>query len=224
MSDKKKTSGLDEFDFSGVLHWDNFEKMLSIYGDIFSGTAFEEPDENDLKQGMRLVSVFEVKPELLKDEKLMKDIGSTRDYSFLFKDGKQVSDLVFRRGGISSGYSKGKYCSLIVYRYFFKKPVKDKYYRSKSNHCLVDLDGNIVLEAKQFGEHPHYLKGIIACMDNWYYNLVTGEKIIAGDSSVDCEDYIFVQKKYDFDWYGGKEKPTGVYKIHFETGEVEYFK
>jgi len=165
-------------------------------------------------------------PELLENKGMMKELGSTTDYSFLFKDGVKVSDKVFRKGGISNGYKKGDYANLIVYHNFFSKRVKTEYKHSRSygKHCLVDLNGKIVLEENGLNKHPHYIKGVIAHMGDGYYDLRTSELIIMGDSSVESKEYLFVQKKYDFEWYGGKEKALGVYKICFETGEVEHFK
>lgn len=222
MIKKKDYYDSDKFDISNG--WFAFAEMLSVYGNLLGGMTQTKYDENDLGKGMRLVSIFEVMPELLENKGMMKELGSTTDYSFLFKDGVKVSDKVFRKGGMSNGYKNGDYTNLIVYHNFFDRTVKTEYSRTYSTHCLVDLTGRIVLEGTGLNKHPYYIRGVIASMGNGYYNLRTSEMIIMGDSSVQSKEYLFVQKKYDFDWYGGKEKALGVYKICFETGEVEHFK
>ncbi|MFW6247240.1 MAG: hypothetical protein ACOC22_03665 [bacterium] len=228
MDEKKLKAIVDNLNDTNVLHWDTFSDVLSTYGNFLFGGGIDMPqtkyDENDLKKGLRLISVFEVMPELLNNKEVLKELGGNyQSYSFLFKEGKKISDVVFRKGGISNGFVKGDYCNLIAYKNFFKNP-KTKFSRTSSTHVLINLDGKIVLEEKGLSKYPYYLKGVIASMDKGYYNLSTGELIIKGDSSIESDDFLFVQKKYDFEWYGGKDKPKGVYKICFETGEVEYFK
>jgi hypothetical protein len=218
----KTKKELSEFDLNA--YFSLFNQLIGDDKFLFGGMSKQKYDENDLGNGMRLVSIFELMPELLKNEEMMKELGSTKDYSFLFKEGVKVSDKVFRKGGISNGFQKGGYASLIVYHNFFDRTVKTRYGRTHASHCIVDLDGKIVLEEQGFSKYPYYLKGIIGAIDKAYYNLRTSELIIMGDSCVESEEYLFVQEKYDFEWYGGKEKPKGVYKICFETGEVEYFK
>lgn len=212
----KKSKSVDYNEYLNL-----FTETLSTFGWLAEQT---KEDENDLGKGMRLVSIFEVMPELLENEELMKDIGSTNGYSFLFKEGKQVSDLVFRLGGISNGFKKGEYSNLIVYYNFFEKVVESDYGRTWGIHVLVDLAGKIVLKEQGLGKYPTYIKGVIGNIENSYYDLRTSSLIIIGDSSIQCEEFLFVQKKYNFEWYGGKDKPLGVYKICFETAEVEYFK
>jgi len=222
--EKKNKPVVDDLNDLNVLdlNWDGFSNMLTKYGHfLFGGMPYEKPDENDLGKGLRLVPIFEVRPNLANDKKIQKQIGSNTDYSFLFKDGKRVSKFVFRKGGMSNGFKKGDYCNLIYYPDFFDEK---KEYRTGGKHVLINTDGKIVLEEQGLSKHPYYRKGVIASMDKSYYNLLTGELIIMGDSSIESEDFLFVQKAYDFEWYGGKDKPKGVYKIRFETGEVEYFK
>lgn len=199
------------------------EIFTSIWKDIDNSDKNDkdEEDNNDLGKGMSLVSIFHVMPELLDNKEMMKEMGCRKDYCFLFKGGKQVSDKVFRRGNINNGYNNGDYASLIVYHDFFNKKAD---YKFRSKTVLVDLEGNIVLEESGLNKYPVYLKGVIGYLDNMYYNLRSGELIVGGNASISSDEYIFVEKKYDFNWYGGKDKPLGVYKICFSTGEVEYFK
>jgi hypothetical protein len=64
-----------------------------------------KPDENNLGRGFRLVP----------DESID---GNSEGYSHLHKDGVKVNDMLFRRGGLCSGFGKKDYLSLIAYPEF----------------------------------------------------------------------------------------------------------
>lgn len=176
--------------------------MLGIIG---LGIEFsqQQVDTNDLKKGLRLEPI-----EFPEDHK---EYG--RDYSYLYKDGNKVSDMIFRRGGIG-GRFKGDYCQLIAYPDFPEKTL--------GNHCIINKEGEVVLMESNHFDHLYLLRGCIAKMKEDYYNLKTGELIARGSSSVESDEYLFVQHRLDYN----KENPmqTGVYKINYASGEVELFK
>ena len=160
-------------------------------------------DESKLGEGIYLVLVPKDELEQYKND-------SSKDYSYLYKDGKKLSEAFFRRGGVCSGFKEG-YCKLIEYDPSNKK--------SGGIHVIIDAEGDVVLEATEpYMSRLYHIKGCIAKLDGYYYNLLTSEKI-KGDSSVSSDDYIFVEHRYDYN----KEFKTGVYKISFETGEYEIF-
>ncbi len=166
-----------------------------MYGNSLKNKNFTEPDENDLKKNFRLVI-----DESIKDNRL--------GYCHLYKDGKKISDTLFRKGGMSRGFEKSDYCMLIVYHDINKSTL--------GNHCIINLKGDIVLESTML-KPIYHVKGIIAYMGDCYYNLLNQEIIIKGTNHVTSESYVFVENQYN------SEYEKGVYKIEYSTGNFEIF-
>jgi hypothetical protein len=133
------------------------------------------------------------------------------DYGFLYKNDKQISEEIFRAGGMCSGF-KGEYCSLIQYDI-------ERHGFSYGDHVIVNREGKIALRGGSIGQHPYLLKGCIAIMNKNYYNLKTG-KIIVEENCDHCksETFLFVENKFN------KNYEKGVYQIFWETGEFQIFK
>lgn len=155
-------------------------------------------DENDLKEGFRLV------PNKFKAYK-----DDYSEYSHLYKDGKKVSNKNFRRGGLCSGFKDG-YCMLLEY-------TKNKSGRF-GTHCLVDLKGKVVFRQTKMFSPIYHLGGVIVVEDSIYYNLKDGKPIVKGSSSVRSEKFLFVENNYE------KEYELGVHKIEYATGKTQIFK
>lgn len=142
-------------------------------------------------------------------------------YGQLYRNDIKLNDGIFRVGGISSGFNDKSYCNLIKYEL---KP--DGTY-DFGKHCIIDANGEIVLiETDHSNSTPHYIKGCIASMKEVYYNLRTRKPICRGSHSIESVQYLFVENKYD--WNNRNEDaslnfPLGVYKIDYETGEVQLF-
>ena len=85
-------------------------------------------------------------------------------------------------------------------------------YKEFSNECVVNTEGEIVLELSGYGSI--YLYGNIAHMKNAYYNLFTGEVICDNtrSSTLSTKEFLFIET-YD----------EQVYKIDKLTCEVEVF-
>lgn len=176
--------------------------MLGFLMGVALANEAAQHDENDLGKGFRLEPV---------DYKRYENDSS--QYYNLFKDGKKISDKIFRRGGISSGFKKGDYCSLIVYG--------DDKIGVGGTHCIVDMQGKIVHKQSKGLSYPYLAGGVIVSDDNWYYNLLNGEKLVRGRESVSSKDFIFVESSFyseDGDWQ------EGVYQIEKKTGKVKIFK
>jgi len=199
MKDKKKKDGDQMLDLMmktmRVMETDpfNFLSMIMNHPSM-------KPDENDLGRGFRLVP-----DESIEDNR--------EGYSHLHKDGVKVNDMLFRRGGLCSGFGKKDYLSLIAYPDFDGKT------GGWGNHCIVDLNGQIVLMAEKFDTSFYYLDGVIAKMKDTYYNLLTKQPILKGgsSSSIKSKRFLFVENSYN------KEYPLGVYKIEYATGNFEVF-
>jgi hypothetical protein len=149
---------------------------------------------------------------------------NTSSYSYLYKDEVQISDIVFRKGGMG-GTFRDCYCQLISYP-DFKLKEGNHQKTSFGIHCIINLDGEIVLSEKSAFNHDIYLKkGVIAKFKDEYYNLKTG-KVVAYASSdhVETEEFIWVQHSYESNYRKDSINwPLGVYKINYYTGDVEFF-
>jgi hypothetical protein len=66
-------------------------------------------------------------------------------YSHLYKDGVKVSDEIFRKGGLCSGFKEG-YCELIHYTRT-KEPKKNDEGFSFGSSAIVNTNGKICLSA-----------------------------------------------------------------------------
>ena len=137
-------------------------------------------------------------------------ISGKDDYCHLYKDGKQISKEIFRKGGMCGGFKDG-FCQLINYKITKNKKKYGGNY-TFGEHCIIDETGKIVFRQEGMLDHIYLQGGMIVASDGKYYNLLTGEKIAEGYSSVSSDDYIFVQN-----YIAGKQK---VYEIEKKTGKV----
>jgi len=156
--------------------------------------------------------IFLMPTDDFKDNKEM----SCNDFGYLYKDGKQLSDIPFRKGGLFSGFKDQQYCSIIAY-----PELKTSGY-SFGNHCIINTKGEIVLDRGASLDYPYHLKGVIGAVKGTYYNLETGKPIVSGSQTLKSDTYFFVQNSYSFGDEAKYEK--GVYKIEYATGNYEIFK
>lgn len=145
----------------------------------------------------------------LEIDKTIKD--NRERYSKLYKNGILLSNELFRLGGLDHGFEKKPYASIIVYHNYPKE--------TWGNHCIIDTNGKIVLEAEKYDSSFYYLDGVIAKKKDTFINLITGQPIVKSYSSyMKSKDFFFVESK-DYE----KKFQEGVYKINFRTGEYEIF-
>lgn len=160
---------------------------------------------------------FELRPiELTEEESKNQRIVESK-YSHLYKDGVKVSDDIFRKGGLCHGFKEG-YCRLIHYTRT-KEPKKNDNGFSFGESVIINTDGKICLSA-QGVDYPYHSGGNVGSMGNYYYNLLTGEKIFYRPSTVIVgEEYLYLDNRYNFDYYEVK-LPVGVYKLNKITLEL----
>jgi hypothetical protein len=171
---------------------------------ILSSEVFKDPTDKDivnLGHGITLVTDKSIE-------------HNTSRYSHLFKDGIKINDSYFRLGGLESGFHNKPYTSLIHYPGY---PIDKECW---GNHCIIDSNGKIILEAEKFDNSFYYLDGVIAKRKERFVNLVTGKDIVRSYSNyLKSADFYFVECN-DYN----KEFEHGIYKINFRTGEYEIFK
>jgi hypothetical protein len=150
------------------------------------------------------------------------DIKNNRDkYSQLYRNDIKLNENIFRLGGMSSGFNNKSYCNLIYYGVDRTSLIDATTIGHSGNHCIIDINGDIKFMSPDTYESVYYHQGVICSMKNVYYNLLNGKRIIEGSQSIKSKDFLFVEHAYD--WYN-KDMPLGVYKINWNTGEIEYFK
>ena len=192
-----------------------FAKMAIDNPDIYTifGGMQQAPKEaspyDDLKHG------YELRPIEMKDKK-GNSIPNDKQYSHLYRDGEQISKEIFRKGGMCNGFKDG-YCTLIHY---VKEEGKNEDGFSFGIHVIVDAFGKIVLCGKGITDYPSHVGGNVAHMNDTYYNLLTGEKIMYASSSsvINGANAIIVEHRYD--WRNDKI-PLGVYRLEKMTCKLE---
>ena len=160
---------------------------------------------------------FELRPiKLTKKESENPRIVESK-YSHLYKDDVKVSDEIFRKGGLCHGFKEG-YCGLIHY-IRTKEPKKSDSGFSFGDSVIIDTKGKICLSRTGL-DYPYHVGGNVGSVGNYYYNLLTGEKICYRPSSVivgvEC---LYLDSRYNFDYYEVKI-PFGVYKLNKITLEL----
>lgn len=181
---------------------------------IFGGLIKEQKPVSPYKS---LNDGFELRPiELSKKESENSRIVNMK-YSHLYKDDVKVSDDIFREGGLCHGFKEG-YCVLIHYTRT-KKPKKNDNGFSFGDSVIINTEGKICLSRTGL-DYPYHKGGNVGSVGNYYYNLLTGEKICYRPSSVIVgEECLYLDNRYNFDYYEVK-LPVGVYKLNKITLEL----
>lgn len=190
---------------------------MAFNGDLYSmfGGLTKEPKKvnpyEDLNDG------FELRPIKLSKKELENSRIVGLKYSHLYKDGVKVSDEIFRKGRLCSGFKEG-YCELIHYTRTKVLKKNDEGF-SFGSSTIVNTKGEICL-SKVGLDYPYHSGGNVGSVGNYYYNLLTGEKICYRPSSVitgvEC---LYLEHRYNFDYYEVKI-PVGVYKLNKITLEL----
>lgn len=143
------------------------------------------------------------------------DIPDNKEqYSHLYYNDKQLSNKVFRMGGMCNGFKDG-YCQLIHYKFTNVYDVTNGTEVPEfdfGTHVIVNSNGDIVLSSKNRLVYPYHCGGVVAHVGDTYVNLLTGEEIVIGDKTMKTDNYLFVQNSYN------KDYELGVYQIELATG------
>ena len=156
---------------------------------------------------------YELRPIQLFD-KDGNSIDNQARYSHLYLNGLQISDQVFRKGGLCGGF-RGGYCELI----FYTQDVKLKEGFSSGRHVIINESGKIMLKGSDSISYPYHPGGNVGKLGDIYYDLRSGKPIMTASSSgsISSKNLIIIEHRYD--WYN-KELPLGVYTINKTTCAV----
>ena len=191
--------------------------QMAFNGDlsyIFGGLTKEPKPVNPYES---LNDGFELRPIEILAEGGQFVLENTNKYSHLYKDGVKVSDEIFRKGGLCHGFKDG-YCTLIHY-VLEREHEEERLGFSSGESVIINTDGKVCL-SKEGLYYPYHSGGNVGSMGNYYYNLLTGEKICHRPSSVITgKEFIYLEHRYNFDYYEVKI-PVGVYKLNKITLEL----
>lgn len=139
------------------------------------------------------------------------------DYCHLFKNGTRVSNVLYRKGGMSTVQDLQNDYFMILKHVEAKYPdeiTKDKKRKLHLASHWVILDNNC--NEKVVFEHyvsPYLTGGIIYSSENKYYNIETGECYGYGYKSLTSKNFIFIDNIVN----------KTVKKININDGSVEVF-
>ena len=120
---------------------------------------------------------------------------------FMLSYNDDITNMVFRKGGIFKGFKDNNYCELLCY-----PSVKD----SLGFSCIIDRKGKIVFKCDSILKYVYFLKGVIAICNKIIINLESNMQIEEYANYISSDKYIFVPV------YENNKK--FVYCINFETG------
>lgn len=190
--------------------------QIAFNGDLYNifGLTKEPKPVNPYES---LNDGFELRPIEILAEGGQFVLENTNKYSHLYKDGVKVSDEIFRKGGLCYGFKDG-YCTLIHY-VLEREHEEERLGFSSGESVIINTDGKVCL-SKEGLDYPYHSGGNVGSMGNYYYNLLTGEKICYRPSSVITGgEYLYLEHRYNFDYYEVKI-PVGVYKLNKITLEL----
>lgn len=147
----------------------------------------------------------------------------TDDFMCLTQNERLVSKALYRLGGVASKKDlEDDYFQLIKYQEAFYPDNITKDHKSKphlSGHfCILNKQGVVKVDCGEYN-YPYVVKNsVIYTVKGKVYNIETGEFYADSSTTMDSNDFYFVENRYD------KEKSKrGVLKINKKDGSYELF-
>jgi len=196
------------------------DQILQIY---FGQHIYAKPIIND--SGLQL-SPVEINEEYRKKWNI-----HSSDFVMLTKNGELVSDSLYRVGGFGADI-KQDYFILIkhvesIYDFDFikncypnlnKKELKLRQKHLESRWCIIDKKGVEKIVFDKF-KSPYLIdNSCIYSLDNYYFNIETGECYGYSTTSISSTEFLFLDNKFEKD-----KSKKGVMKINKKDGTWELF-
>lgn len=216
-SEQQRNSEL-EAKYGQFLTAPNFMLNPQMMFDIMKAFRLTMPNEKPIPK----VTSITLVPVALDEEYAKKwNTEHCRDYVHVYKDGKKVSDTLYRVGGFG-GDIETPYFLLLKYieEYYednITKIKKDKPHLA-GYWCIINSDGKEMVVFDSF-KTPYLHGGVTYSVDSNYYNIETGE--LYGNShggTMGTDEFLFLNNRYDKD-----HSRRGVIKINKHDGTYELF-
>jgi len=144
------------------------------------------------------------------------------DYCYLFVGGKQQSYVLYRMGGLCNKKDLEKPYFLILK--YYEELYKDSITKDKAGKkhlaghwVIIDQEGEEKCLFDQF-TNVYLQGGLLYVINNKYYNIETGECYGTGYTSIDSDEFLFIDNAYDKD-----KSKRGILKISKIDGSTEVF-
>ncbi len=174
-------------------------KIIISLDEIFT------PNENSINLG----NGFKLVPIDMND--------NDKEYSHLYQGDIKVSDDIFRKGGMCTGFKDG-YVSLIHYL-----PNKDKKGKEKFNlgtHVIVNEQGKLCLSGKGL-DYTHHIGGNLGTVGKYIYDMRNGNIVFRKDAKYFMgKDCIIIEHRYSFHNTNEFNHELGIFKIDLFTCEI----
>lgn len=147
-----------------------------------------------------------------------------KDFVCLTRNGKLVNDSLYRVGGMGTPkLNTDNYFLLLKYtEAFYEDSItknKDEKRHLEGCWCILDKNGIEKMKFSNF-KSPYLTKNsCIYSLNNYYYNIETGECYGSSYTSIESTDYLFLDNRYSKD-----ESKMGVMKINKKDGTYEIFR
>lgn len=166
------------------------------------------------KKPLRLV------PLLIDEDYRKKWYIHQKDFFILVKGDEQVGNSIYRTGMLNGGIKDGYFLLLKYTEEYYDDSItrdKDRQRHFEGKWCILDKEGNEVIKFESF-DSPYLSGGVIYSLNGKYYNIETGKSYGSTNNSISCDDYIFLEDRYNKD-----KTKRGVLKIKKSDGSVELF-
>ncbi len=150
---------------------------------------------------------------------------SCSDFLLLTRNGEPLRDTLYRVGGLGTTDIKGKdYFMLLKYVESYYEGIVLKHCHNKDpKHlagvwCIIDKNGVEKVVFDKY-KHPYLIKdSLIYSIDQKYYNIETGELYCYSSSSMETDEFLFLNNQFDDD-----KSMRGVFMINKKDGSFDLF-
>lgn len=148
------------------------------------------------------------------------------DFLLLARNGKPLRHTLYRVGGLSTQkIENSRYFMLLKYKEAYYSDEFLKMYKVKdpkhleSKWVIIDSDGNERIEFDNNLHYPYLVKNsCIYKLNNHYYNIETGEDYGYTSSTIESNDFLFLDNRLEKD-----KSKCGVLKVSKKDGTFELF-
>jgi len=159
--------------------------------------------------------MVELKPAVLTKEYIKEwNIYNPKLYN-IYVDGVKKSDKLYTMGVFPANLENPYFLILLHREALYELHIEanpEKRKHLESVFTIITNKGEVKKEFNSFNS-PYLLGGLIYVLNNSYYNIETGEKYLNTSHSINTENYLFLDNRYD-----SVESRKGVMQLDKRTG------